>query len=208
MRKRTRRAGVRVNLTLQLIPGDARGGDGTVSVLHATPLRASRGLALRHLTRTFDLSMDGAVFLCTPTSVRAIEGGTLVGTLVSDLAALVEGAHRVVVVPPRRQTRISQELSEDMVCTCCPASLVPPVPQAAPLRSAPHVGALPVLTPVHCKAWFDLIMLEEAAAWRRDLRTLYLGSKNAETVDTRNRRRALAWHPLQHARGSFAHACN
>lgn len=114
VRKRTRRAGVRVNLTLQLLPQD---GGETSSVLHATPLRASRGLALRHIARTFDIPMGRVIFLCTPVSVRPAvgDGGTRISTLVSDLAALVEGAQRVLVVPPRKMMKISRELTDDPV---------------------------------------------------------------------------------------------
>jgi hypothetical protein len=118
VRKRTRRVGVRCNLTLQLVPGDGGdGGDGpTRSVLHATPLRASRGLALRHIVQRFDdLSMTTAVYVCTPASVHAKsskQGYTLLGTLCSDTAPLVEGAQKVLIVPPSRQMQLSRSLDD------------------------------------------------------------------------------------------------
>lgn len=90
----------------------------TRSVLHATPLRASRSLALRHIMRTLGFTMRQAVFLCTPASVAAKGDkapGTMLGTLTSDLAALVEGAQRVVVAPPRTQVKMAQKLSDSGV---------------------------------------------------------------------------------------------
>jgi hypothetical protein len=116
VRKRMRAAGVRVNLTLQLAPEAGSQDSGkTTSVMHATPLRASRALALRHIAHSNGFSMSQAVFLCTPSSVHAksnTAGGTVLGTLCSDMSQLVEGAQKVVVVPPRHQVWMSQELSE------------------------------------------------------------------------------------------------
>ena len=54
---------------VQLAPEESTGDGKTGSVLHATPLRASRALALRHVMRAFHFSMSNAVFLCTPASV-------------------------------------------------------------------------------------------------------------------------------------------
>lgn len=111
VRKRTRHAGVRVNLTLQLAPGQTGAGGETQSVLHATPLRASRALALRHIMQTHGFELSAALFLCTPASVhkKGNKGalGTMLGTLCSDMAQLVEGAQRVVVVPPKTQVEVS-----------------------------------------------------------------------------------------------------
>jgi hypothetical protein len=112
VRKRTRRNGIRCNLTLQLLPEETTAGR-TRSVLHATPLRASRSLALRHIVHTRGLTMAEAVFLCTPASMLAHasqQGYTVVGSLTSDMATLVEGAQTVVVVPPSRETRLGKSM--------------------------------------------------------------------------------------------------
>lgn len=112
VRKLLRRNGVRCNLTLQLVPAD----EGTRSLVHATPLRASRALALRHIVQRFArLSMPSSVYVCTPASVHAkgeSQGFTLLGTPVSDTMPLVEGAQRVVIVPPTKQMRLSVNLDE------------------------------------------------------------------------------------------------
>ena len=41
--------------------------------------------------------------------------GTMVGTLTSDLVHLIEGAQRVVVVPPRTEVKLAHSL-KDSVC--------------------------------------------------------------------------------------------
>ena len=109
VRKRTRRVGIRCTLTLQLLPEETQSDEHTHSVLHATPLRASRSLALRHIVQSRNFAMSDAVFLCTPASMheRAEQDGfTVVGSLCSDMAQLVEGAQKVVVVPPSKQMKL------------------------------------------------------------------------------------------------------
>jgi hypothetical protein len=115
VRKRMRAAGVRVNLTLQLAPKEGERDERIQSVLHCTPLRASRALALRHITQNNGLSMSQALFLCTPSSVHPkneMSEGTMLGTLCSDMGQLVEGAQKVVVVRPSQQVWMSQDLGE------------------------------------------------------------------------------------------------
>jgi hypothetical protein len=122
VRKRCRRAGVRVNLTLQLAPEEKTQDLVTRSVLHATPLRSSRALALRHIMYLFDCAMSEALFLCTPASAKVKGAGraySVLGTLCSDLAQLVEGGQLVLVVPPRRQMRLSRAISDASVCSSC-----------------------------------------------------------------------------------------
>ena len=123
IRKRARRVGVRINLTMQLLPEESAGGgagDGAKSVLHATPMRANRALALRHIMRLCGFTMGQAVFLCTPASV-APKGerapGTMLGALASDMQYLIEGAQRVVVVPPRTEVSLNKKLSDSGVRT-------------------------------------------------------------------------------------------
>ena len=110
VRKRVRRVGIRCNLTLQLVPEETT-AERTRSVLHATPLRCSRALAMRHIVHSGNFVMADTVFLCTPASVHAHvskDGHTVVGALCSDMATLVEGAQKVVVVPPSRLPRLSK----------------------------------------------------------------------------------------------------
>lgn len=61
--------------------------------------------------------MADAVFLCTPVSMHECtekDGYTVVGSLCSDMATLMEGAQKVVVVPPTKQMKLgaSTELSD------------------------------------------------------------------------------------------------
>lgn len=110
VRKRVRRVGIRCNLTLQLVPEETT-AERTRSVLHATPLRCSRSLALRHIVHSGNFMMADTVFLCTPTSMHANaahDGHTVIGALCSDMATLVEGAQKVVVVPPSKLPRLSK----------------------------------------------------------------------------------------------------
>eukprot|EP00892_Ulva_mutabilis_P007983 jgi/Ulvmu1/5557/UM023_0093.1 len=110
VRKRVRRVGIRCNLTLQLVPEETT-AERTRSVLHATPLRCSRALALRHIVHSGNFIMADTVFLCTPASIHANaskDGHTVVGSLCSDMATLVEGAQKVVVVPPSKLPRLSK----------------------------------------------------------------------------------------------------
>lgn len=111
VRKRVRRVGIRCNLTLQLVPEETT-AERTRSVLHATPLRSSRALALRHIVHIGNFMMADTVFLCTPASMHAKvaqDGHTVVGALCSDMATLVEGAQKVVVVPPSKLPRLSKQ---------------------------------------------------------------------------------------------------
>lgn len=114
VRKRVRRVGIRCNLTLQLVPEETA-AERTRSVLHATPLRCSRALALRHIVHSGNFLMADTVFLCTPASMHANaaqDGHSVIGALCSDMATLVEGAQKVVVVPPSKLPRLSKPESE------------------------------------------------------------------------------------------------
>lgn len=125
VRKRTRRVGIRCTLTLQLLPEETQSDDHTHSVLHATPLRASRSLALRHIMHSRNFAMCDAVFLCTPASMHECnekDGFTVVGSLCSDMAQLVEGAQKVVVVPPSRQMKLGTSSAADFAASTRPVS--------------------------------------------------------------------------------------
>ena len=87
VRKRVRAVGVRCSLTLQLVP---RSGSTAISILHATPLRASRAMALRHLFFGHGLNMAKSTFLCTPAAIAQGEDGTEIGALCSDMDALIQ----------------------------------------------------------------------------------------------------------------------
>eukprot|EP00887_Chlorella_sp_A99_P001559 scaffold8.g1559.t1 len=95
LRRRMRSKGLRATYTLQQVP---RPGDGDfLSVLHITPVRASRPLAMRFLAHKFGLDL-GAVSLVA--LVPALDAGRqLAATYTSDAADLLAGQQRVVVVP-------------------------------------------------------------------------------------------------------------
>lgn len=72
---------------MQLVPET---GERTRSILHATPMRASRPLAVRHLAAAHGLDLAASTFLCLPTSVEKGSDGHTLGTLCSDTVSLVQ----------------------------------------------------------------------------------------------------------------------
>jgi hypothetical protein len=102
LRRRLRAKGLRAQHTLQLVPRGA--GEDYLAVLHLTPIRASRALALRHLARRLGLGPDDFAVAALAPELVALgadsgDGGAVVGPYVSDLVDLVGGAQRVFVLP-------------------------------------------------------------------------------------------------------------
>ena len=101
LRRRMRSKGFRANYTLQQVPR-ARGGGGAseaefLSVLHITPVRASRPLALRFLAHKVGLDLGSvAVVALVP---EHDPGRQLAACWVTDGPDLVAGSPQVVVVP-------------------------------------------------------------------------------------------------------------
>jgi hypothetical protein len=73
------------------------GEDDPLSVLHITPLRASRPLALRYLAQRLDLPLDRVVVLAlAPQASGSAEGGDLLaGAYCSDMQDLLGGMQQV-----------------------------------------------------------------------------------------------------------------
>lgn len=109
LKRRLRSKGMRASYNLQMVP---RGESKFLSVLHITPLRASRPLALRYLTQKLGLPLDNVVVLAlAPEATGSAVPGTGAGgvsvspTLVagcycSDAQDLVGGMQQVCMVLP------------------------------------------------------------------------------------------------------------
>jgi hypothetical protein len=95
LRKRLRSKGIRASYNLQMVPRP--GEDDPLSVLHITPLRASRPLALRYLAQRLDLPLDRVVVLAlAPQASGSAEGGDLLaGAYCSDMQDLLGGMQQV-----------------------------------------------------------------------------------------------------------------
>lgn len=74
--------------------------DEYLAVLHITPLRASRPLALRYLSQKLALQQDNVVVMAlAPETTGSVEGGDLVaGSYCSDTQDLVGGMQQVCAV--------------------------------------------------------------------------------------------------------------
>ncbi|KAI3435641.1 hypothetical protein D9Q98_001699 [Chlorella vulgaris] len=105
LKKRLRSKGMRASYNLQLVPRE----DEYLAVLHITPLRASRPLALRYLSQKLALQQDNVVVMAlAPETTGSVEGGDLVaGSYCSDTQDLVGGMQQVCVVTgaPTREGR-------------------------------------------------------------------------------------------------------
>ncbi|GAB4822201.1 hypothetical protein N2152v2_009247 [Parachlorella kessleri] len=100
LKRRLRSRGFRANYNLQLVPQE----DGTpLGVLQITPVRASRALALRFLAHRLGLDSSRITVLALAPEVdKGSQGELLAGLYTSDGDEILEGAHRVVVIPMGR----------------------------------------------------------------------------------------------------------
>lgn len=98
LKRRLRSKGFRANYTLQIVP---RGSGENVSVLHITPLRASRPLALRSLAVRMGLEMDSFSCLVLPVEVKGdTVGDAALEPWTGDTADLIAGMQSVYVQVP------------------------------------------------------------------------------------------------------------
>jgi hypothetical protein len=95
LKNKMRSKGFRANYTLQIIPE----GEEYLAVLHITPVRASRPLALRWLANKLGLSMENftmAVFPATITGTNGMDGIMVPWT--SDAIDLVSGMQKCDII--------------------------------------------------------------------------------------------------------------
>lgn len=104
LKRRLRSKGFRASYTLQLVD---RAGADPAAALHLTPVRASRAMALRFLARAWGRGMDAIAVVAVVPAVDADAGYAEAPT--SDLADLVAGVQRVVVLPQARDAQHSEE---------------------------------------------------------------------------------------------------
>jgi hypothetical protein len=100
LRRRLRSNGYRTHLTLSMVPEDAS-ADELTSVIHVTPMRASRALSLRFLAVKFGVDMSKFMVVIVPPFAKQSSGGNAqIASFSSDLAELVSGLQRVFVQVP------------------------------------------------------------------------------------------------------------
>ena len=109
LKRRLRTKGFRANYTLQFVP---KSSDAPVAILHITPVRASRPLALRSLSHRLNVPMDAfTVVTLPPVVVGDTLADAIVGPATSDMADLIAGAQKAYVVRPKANSHLEQELS-------------------------------------------------------------------------------------------------
>jgi len=71
-------------------------GSETLVVLHVTPQRATRALALRYILRSLGRPMDHLALLACPRKIREVEeGGLVLSAFTSDFGELLAGWQHV-----------------------------------------------------------------------------------------------------------------
>jgi len=110
VRAKLREVGIRVGC-IQQVDKTKRGWEVS-PLLHITPIRASRPLAIRFLVQRLGISMENVVMLCIASSIKSSQQQAIskesmtVGFVTSDADALVGGAQRVIIVPPSKENRM------------------------------------------------------------------------------------------------------
>jgi sucrose-phosphate synthase len=100
LKRRLRTKGFRANYTLQLVPQDGPSSEH-LAVLHITPVRASRPLALRAISHQLNIPMDNFIVIALPPVVFGDNlAEAVVGPATSDVADLIAGAQKAIVVTP------------------------------------------------------------------------------------------------------------
>ncbi|KAL6771420.1 hypothetical protein ACKKBG_A26295 [Auxenochlorella protothecoides x Auxenochlorella symbiontica] len=106
LKRRLRSKGFRASYTLQMIP---RGSSHTAA-LHITPVRASRALALRFLARLWGNDLESVTVVALVPSTRGEEAKAMtVSSHTNDLADLLAGMQRAVVVPVESKDKLPQD---------------------------------------------------------------------------------------------------
>jgi len=109
LKRRLRTKGFRANYTLQFVPQDGPSNEH-FAVLHITPVRASRPLALRAISHQLNIPMDNFIVVAMPSVVFGQSlADAVVGPATSDVADLVAGAQKVIVVRPESNAAQSKE---------------------------------------------------------------------------------------------------
>jgi sucrose-phosphate synthase len=109
LKRRLRTKGFRANYTLQFVPQDDPASEH-LAVLHITPVRASRPLALRAISHQLNIPMDNFIVVALPPVVSGASlADAVVGPATSDVADLVAGAQKVVVAQPDRNAAQSKD---------------------------------------------------------------------------------------------------
>eukprot|EP01026_Neomeris_dumetosa_P042802 TRINITY_DN3573_c0_g1_i5.p1 TRINITY_DN3573_c0_g1~~TRINITY_DN3573_c0_g1_i5.p1 ORF type:complete len:1098 (-),score=219.39 TRINITY_DN3573_c0_g1_i5:655-3948(-) len=101
--KKMRTTGTRINMAVQSVPIKEDNGK-QLTMLHITPKRASRALALRYLSIVFEIPMENqSVFVCPKTVV-----GNQLNSYVSDIEDLIGGASKAYIVPVGTEEEMSE----------------------------------------------------------------------------------------------------
>ncbi len=109
LKRRLRTKGFRANYTLQFVPQDGPSSEH-LAVLHITPVRASRPLALRAISHELNVPMDNFIVIALPPVVSGESlADAVVGPATSDVADLIAGAQKAIVVQPESSTAQSKE---------------------------------------------------------------------------------------------------
>ncbi|KAH7619458.1 putative sucrose-phosphate synthase 1 [Nannochloris sp. 'desiccata'] len=109
LKRRLRTKGFRANYTLQFVPQDGPSSEH-LAVLHITPIRASRPLALRAISHRLNIPMDNFIVIALPPVVFGESlADAVVGPATSDVSDLVAGAQKAIVVRPDSDTAQSRE---------------------------------------------------------------------------------------------------
>lgn len=110
IRARLRNKGVRAQTILQVDKTAA--GKGVAPLLHVTPQRASRALAMRFVFHRLGIDLDNVVVVCVASSIASTMSSDStsesrrVGFVASDMYDLVGGRQKVVIVPPNDVNRV------------------------------------------------------------------------------------------------------
>lgn len=110
LKKKLRSRGVRANYTLQIVPKQTK---EHLAVLHITPIRASRPLALRCLAQYLGINMCDFIMAALPAFMKGdskLDGQIVPWT--SDAADLVAGMQKVQVVIPGPDSALSLKINE------------------------------------------------------------------------------------------------
>lgn len=99
LKRRLRSKGFRANYTIQIVPKET--SNEQVAVLHITPIRASRPLALRSMAQRLGLQMSAFSCIVLPAEMK---GSTLedavVGPWTTDTSDLISGMQQVYIAAP------------------------------------------------------------------------------------------------------------
>ncbi|PSC69593.1 Sucrose-phosphate synthase [Micractinium conductrix] len=105
LRRRLRSKGMRASYNLQMVPRSPTDTGDFLSVLHITPLRASRPLALRYLAQRLGMPLDRLVVLAVAPEAAGPAADLIAGCYCSDVPDLVAGMQPVCLALPPESER-------------------------------------------------------------------------------------------------------